>query len=144
MLLGVGCNPVNTEDLPVVDTAQKKEVFTTTQVSNDQEPLGKAQISKADSSFWIGGQKDDKYKIFGYAAPDLKSNKLILFSVFTKDIAGNPNNCLLGAYYNTLQLENEQIKYVGDAKNDFVKTLFSNSTRSTEVYFKKSQIEFVD
>jgi hypothetical protein len=62
-------------------------------------------INKTDKSFSLYWNKyDDTPLIYGYKLPDLKSKKMICFSSFTLDVDNNPHKCVLGAYYETVEL----------------------------------------
>jgi hypothetical protein len=81
------------------------------------------------------------HRIFGYAAPDTKSERLLLLSIFTSDVENNPFQCKLGAYYDTGGMDGVGLKYAGTA-GDFVKALATdNANKTTTVYFEKKWIE---
>jgi len=82
------------------------------------------------------------HRIFGYAKPDIKSERLLLLSVFTNDVENNPFGCKLGAYYETGRMNDLTLKYIKTIGN-FVKAIASDKTnKSTIIYFEKKWIEF--
>lgn len=86
-------------------------------------------------------QKD--YRIFGYAKPDITSEKLLLLSIFTTDVKNNPFHCKLGAYYETSNMNGLDLTYL-ETTGDFVKALATEkSKKSTTLYFEKKWIEFI-
>ena len=79
---------------------------------------------------------------FGYAKPDIKSERLLLLSVFTIDVENNPFGCRLGAYYDTGGMDELTLKY-NSTTGDFVKaTAIDKANNSTTIYFEKKWIEF--
>ena len=71
-------------------------------------------INKADKSFGLYMDKyDETPLIYGYKLPDLKSQKMICFSSFTEDVDNNPHKCILGAYYETGDLNIEYVSING-------------------------------
>lgn len=122
----------------------KKAVKTITSqnstVSNEQ--CTKIQISKSDSSVFLVANIKTDYKIFGYKNPDLHSKKLILFSVFTNDVENNPHKCELGSYYQTSDMENMHLKYIGNDEK-FVKIqAFGSMSKSKILHFERKYVEF--
>jgi hypothetical protein len=97
-------------------------------------------INKAVKSFSL---YIDKYDItpliYGYILPDIKSEKLICFSSFTSDVDNNPHKCVLGAYYETGDLNIEYITIEGS----FVKLKFkAEGKQDTLFYIEKKNIKF--
>lgn len=108
----------------------------------DEQNISKAQVSKDDSSFYVFGNIKKDYRIFGYENPDTNSKRLILFSVFTRDVENNPYKCRYGAFYQTSSMENMEIKYQGNV-GSFIKTeMFSRGKKVTDLFFDKNWIEF--
>ncbi len=107
------------------------------------ELCGQAQISTNDSLFWVSGEIKCDYRIFGYATPNINSKKLILFSVFTKDVEGNPYGCQHGSYYTSSEFEDKEIKYLKDT-GDFVKTIFRSDKNTSVIFFSKSAVQFIN
>ena len=108
----------------------------------DDDFLLKATVSRKDSSIWLAGNIRMDYRIFGYAAPDTLSEKLLLLSVFTNDVKDNPHHCKFGAYYDSPGMQDLSLKYTG-RKGGFVQ---ANLLRQQEVlqpvFFEKRWIEF--
>lgn len=82
------------------------------------------------------------HRIFGYAKPDLNSDRLFLLSVFTNDVQDNPFQCKLGAYYETIGMKDLTIKYVSTIGNFVKAKATDNQNRATTIYFEKKWIEF--
>uniref|UniRef100_UPI00404A8A1E hypothetical protein n=1 Tax=Fulvivirga sp. TaxID=1931237 RepID=UPI00404A8A1E len=98
-------------------------------------------LSKGDSSFQITADMRMDHHFFGYAAPNLNSEKLILFSIFTDEVDNNPNNCRLGAYYDTNSLQKLTLKYCSPI-GDFIKVIATRDKIKTELYFEKKSVIF--
>lgn len=94
------------QNLPVVNTTKK--IFYLEQDMTDDTPL-----------------------IFGYETADINSKKMIAFSSFTKDVENNPNQCVLGAYYDSSDLD---IGYV-ETTGNFVKLAFKKTDGSQTTFF---------
>jgi hypothetical protein len=97
-------------------------------------------INKTDKSFSLYMDKyDETPLIYGYKLPDLKSEKMICFSSFTSDVDNNPHKCILGAYYETGDLNIEYITIEGN----FVKlTVKEEGKQDTLFYVEKKNIKF--
>ena len=97
-------------------------------------------VNKADKSFSLYMDKyDDTPLIYGYKLPDLKSENMICFSSFTSDVDNNPHKCVLGAYYETGNLNIEYIITEGN----FVKLKFTEEGKEdTLFYVEKKNILF--
>lgn len=104
--------------------------------------IQKAVISKSDSSLTIYQNIRDDYRIFGYQEPDTNSRKLLLVSVFTSDVEGNPYNCVYGSYYGSGAMQDMKMKYTR-AIGGFVEVnLIRNNIILTPIFFEKSWVEF--
>jgi len=101
-----------------------------------------AYVSYQDSSICLVGNMRADYRIFGYAKPDTKSEKLLLISIFTDDVDGNPFRCKFGAYYETSDMKNMNLKYKGTSGNFIKAVIIANKKDETVVYFEKKWIEF--
>jgi hypothetical protein len=98
-------------------------------------------LSEGDSTFQITANMKLDHHFFGYAAPNLNSEKLILFSIFTDEVDSNPNNCRLGAYYDTNGLQDFSLKY-STTDGDFIKVIATRNKIKTELYFEKKSVIF--
>lgn len=99
-------------------------------------------LKDSDSTINLTANIRQDHRIFGYAKPDIKSERLLLLSVFTNDVENNPFGCRLGAYYDTGGMEGLTLKYNSIVGN-FVKATATDSTnKSTTIYFEKKWIEF--
>lgn len=110
----------------------------------DEQNILKAEISKGDGSFTVFGDIKKDYRIFGYEQPDTNSKRLIVFSVFTRDVQGNPYKCDYDAFYATSSMKNSHITFKSVA-GSFVKTeLYTDGQKVADLYFEKKWIEFTD
>lgn len=94
----------------------------------------KAYINLQDSSFLLTADMNKNHRFFGYQNPDIKSERVILFSIFTNDIENNPFGCKLGAYYDTNGLENITIKY-SETNGDFIKVVAIDKSNMRITFF---------
>ena len=78
---------------------------------------------------------DDTPLIYGYKLPDLKSEKMICFSSFTSDVNNNPHKCVLGAYYETGDLNIEYITIEGN----FVKLKFKEEGKQDTLFYVETE-----
>jgi hypothetical protein len=95
----------------------------------------KATVSKASKSFDLTADIKNDYRIFGYSLPDVKSKKLILFSIFTNEVEANPYKCPLGAYYQTSDLaRGSSVTFVAETAG-FVKLNYTSATGATTPFY---------
>lgn len=98
-------------------------------------------LKDGDSSINLIANMKLDHRIFGYATPDTKSERLILFSIFTNDVAANPFGCKFGAYYDTSGMDGLTLKY-SKHTDDFVTAFVKDKTnKTTVVYFEKKFVE---
>ncbi|AHF16345.1 hypothetical protein NIASO_16665 [Niabella soli DSM 19437] len=105
--------------------------------------LNKAFVSlkNGDSTITLHSNIRQDHRIFGYARPDTNAERLLLFSVFTNDVQGNPFKCRLGSYYETSELKGFHLKYLG-TEDSFIKAMaIDSSNNRTPVYFEKKWID---
>ena len=108
-------------------------------IIDSKENINKGYIFN-DSLFDIRADMKKDHSFFGYQKPNITSKKLILFSIFTNDIDGNPFKCELGSYYDMTDSEGLEIKYQ-NTQGDFIETIISNENgEKTVVYFEKKWI----
>ncbi|MGI4875082.1 MAG: hypothetical protein ACRYFX_28340 [Janthinobacterium lividum] len=95
----------------------------------------KAYVDQKTKAFSLTANIRQDHQFFGYAAPSVKAKRLILFSIFTNAIKGNPYKCPLGAYYDTSGLKTEDtIRYVSATRN-FVKLQYMSATKGTTPFY---------
>lgn len=98
-------------------------------------------LSDRDSIIHLTDNMRKDHRFFGYAKPDLKSERLLLLSIFTNDVEGNPFSCKLGEYYNTSGMKELVLKYQR-INGHFVQAVAIGANREvTTVYFEKKWIE---
>jgi hypothetical protein len=151
-ILFFACGQSNQKKDSQVDT-QAKVVFTKLdsieKVNNERIVASGVYITKAivflkegDSTINLIANIRQDHRIFGYAKPDIKSERLLLLSVFTDDVENNPFGCKLGAYYETAGMGELTLKFISSNGN-FVKAVAIDKTnKSTIIYFEKKVIEF--
>jgi hypothetical protein len=151
-ILFFACGQSNQKTDSQVDT-QAKVVFTKLdsieKVNNERIVASGVYITKAivflkegDSTINLIANIRQDHRIFGYAKPDIKSERLLLLSVFTDDVENNPFGCKLGAYYETAGMDELTLKFISSNGN-FVKAVAIDKTnKSTIIYFEKKVIEF--
>ncbi|MEX6690096.1 hypothetical protein QTN47_21485 [Danxiaibacter flavus] len=111
-------------------------------VAFDEAYIQKAIVSKIDSSIWLTANMKLDHRIFGYEKPDTTSRKMILISIFTNDVEGNPFKCPFGSYYQTSNMTDMEIKYVS-TEGIFIKaSVFKKNEFQGAVYMDKKFIEF--
>ncbi len=116
--------------------------------NNESVVASAANITKAyvflkegDSTIKLTSNIRQDHRIFGYAKPDNKSERLLLLSVFTDDVENNPFQCKLGAFYETSGMNDLTLMYLS-ATGNFVKATARDKTnKSTTIYFEKNWIE---
>ncbi|MGI4741192.1 MAG: hypothetical protein ACRYG7_38990 [Janthinobacterium lividum] len=103
----------------------------------------KAFINRKTKSFSLVANIREDHQIFGYATPNVHSEKLILFSVFTNDVKNNPYHCPLGAYYETSDLKSgDDIRFVSESPT-FIKLTYLNAAHQpTPFYVKREFVRF--
>ena len=117
--------------------------------NNESVVASGANITKAfvflkdgDSTINLIANIRQDHRIFGYAKPDINSERLLLLSIFTNDVENNPFGCKLGAYYDTGGMGELTLKYISTT-GTFVKAIATDNTnKSTTIYFEKKWIDF--
>lgn len=115
-------------------------------VSTDASFLQKASISKTDSIIWVIANMKKDHRFYGYEQPDTNSTRVILFSIFTNDVEGNPFNLKYGSSYesNSSRMQGKRLKYIGTQGN-FIKTQLRQESLEqilAVLYFEKKWFEF--
>jgi hypothetical protein len=110
------------------------------------EFIQKASISKTDSSIWVTANMRKDHRFFGYEKASVNSGKLILFSIFTTDVAGNPFRLKYGAAYesNSGLMKGKRLKYIGTLGR-FIKTQLTDDQSEKiidTIYFEKKWFDF--
>ncbi len=123
----------------MIDSMDKANSST---ITDAEDNIQKASVSGSDSSIWLTANMKLDHRIFGYEKPDTASRKMILISIFTNDVEGNPFKCPFGSYYETGDMTDMQIKYVS-TEGKFIKAnVFKNNALQGTVYMDKKWIEF--
>jgi hypothetical protein len=111
-------------------------------IALDNADVNRATISLKDSILLISSSKFRDHRFFGYSKPDIHSKRMVLFSIFTNDVEGNPYHLPYGAFYNSNDMESIQVKYFND-EGAFAKfTILKNNKPQDTVYIEKKWIEF--
>ena len=130
-----------TEKLTNLDSIEKENNESVV-VSGDNITKAYVFLKDGDSTIHLTANKWQDHRIFGYAQPDIKSERLLLLSVFTNDVENNPFGCRLGAYYDTEGMGELTLKYNSTTGNFVKATAIDKAKNSTTVYFEKKWIEF--
>lgn len=123
--------------LDSIDKANNESVV----ASGDNINKAFVSLKNGDSTINLIANIRQDHRIFGYAKPDIKSERLFLLSIFTNDVENNPFGCKLGAYYDTSGMENLTLKYNSTTGNFVKATATDASNSSTTIYFEKKWIE---
>ena len=113
-------------------------------VSPLPELIQKAMVAKSDSTIWLTADMRKDHRLYGYEKADRNSRRLLLFSIFTNDVEGNPFQLPFGAWYQTAGLGEKKLKYAG-AYERFIKAgLWNNNGKQlvVEMYFERKWFEF--
>ena len=104
----------------------------------------KAYINLQDSSFSMRADMKKDHKFYGFANADTNSTPLILFSIFTSDVDGNPEALSLGSFYDTQDAEEAGIILKLESRgNSFSKFLIIGKENNS-VYFENKHLIFED
>jgi hypothetical protein len=116
------------------------EKANTQSVLDAGENISKVYVDTKTSEFAFWAEMDKDHRFYGYEKPDVTSKKLILFSVFTNDVDGNPFEMPLGSYYDTRGLEPNKISYL-DKEGGFISTEYEDAEgKKTTLYFEQKWI----
>lgn len=107
-----------------------------------EEQMNKAEVSKKDSLIRLSSNMRLDHRIFGYEKPDTNSKKMILLSIFTSDVKGNPYKCPYGSFYETNEMAALKLKFVLDAGDFIAATVKKNDAILGRVFIDKKWIEF--
>lgn len=99
-------------------------------------------LKDGDSTINLTANIKQDHRIFGYAKPDTKAERLLLLSVFTNDVENNPFGCKLGAYYDTGGMDELTLKFKSIIGKFVEATATDKSNNVTTIYFEKKWIEF--
>ena len=131
-----------TEKLTKLDSIEKANNESVV-ASGDNITKAFVFLKDGDSTINLTANIRQDYRIFGYAKPDIKSERLLLLSVFTNDVENNPFGCKLGAYYGTGGMHELTLKYISTTGNFVMAVAADKSNSSTTIYFEKKWIEFL-
>ncbi len=124
--------------LDSIDRANHESVL----ASGDNITKAFVPLKYGDSSINLIPIIRQDHRIFGYANPDLASEKLLLLSIFTNDVENNPFGCKFGAYYGTGGMENLMLKYLSTTENFVEAVVIDKANQSSSIiYFEKKWIE---
>ena len=129
-------------------TAASKSTLDSIERTNNESVIAsgdyvnKANVNLPDSTIHLSANMKLDHRFFGYAKPDVQSEKLLLFSIFTNDVENNPFGCRLGAYYDTGGIGDLKLKYM-ETTGNFVKAVAIDKTNAlTTVFFEKKWLTF--
>ena len=121
----------------------------TGKVNNERIVASGGNITKAfvflkqgDSTIHLTANTKLDHRIFGYAKPDIQSERLLLLSIFTDDVEDNPYGCKLGAYYDTGGMGGLRLEYNSIIGNFVKATGVDKTNKLTTIYFERKWIDF--
>jgi hypothetical protein len=127
----------NNAQLDSIDRANEQMIL----ASGDDITRAMVFLKDGDSTIHLTANMKRDHRIFGYIQPDIRSERLLLLSVFTNDVDQNPFGCKLGAYYDTGGMDGWVLKYISTAGN-FVKVSATDKNKQlTTVYFEKKWVD---
>ena len=124
---------------PKVDSIDKANAAT---IAAANEDINKARVSLKDSILSITYNKFSDHRIFGYAKPTIHSKRMLLLSIFTNDVEGNPYKLPYGAYYQSNDMDSLQLKYIADEGLFSKFILLKHNTTKDTLYLEKRWIDF--
>ncbi|MFT6746488.1 MAG: hypothetical protein ACJAZ2_000829 [Glaciecola sp.] len=99
-------------------------------------------IIHSDSTVSLFANIKKDHRIYGYQSADEQSKKVLLFSVFTNEVEGNPAVLIHGAYYDTKDMKNKTLKYLSK-QADFVEVeIIQNDKVLDVIYIEKYWVKF--
>ncbi|QGW28681.1 hypothetical protein [Phnomibacter ginsenosidimutans] len=131
----------STETITKLDSIEKEN---NNSIVDSKDSITKAFVflKDGDSTIYLIANIKKDHRIFGYASPDVKSERLLLLSVFTNDVENNPFGCRLGAYYDTNGMNELTLKYNSTTGNFIKATAIDKANNSTTIFIEKKWIEF--
>lgn len=146
LLILIGCK---SENQPKKKTARDLELDSIEKV-NEQSILDsgskvtKAYVDAKNNHIVLWADIKMDHRFFGFEKPDTNSKRLILFSIFTNDVEGNPFDVPLGSFYSTADIEGGVFKYI-EEDGDFVKAEYTDPEgKKTTLYFERKWIVLSD
>lgn len=107
-----------------------------------EDQLNKAEVAMKDSLIWLSANMKLDHRIFGYEKPDTNSKKMILLSIFTSDVSGNPYRCPYGSFYETNEMNGLKLKFVSDGDKFVEVNVKKEDAILGRVFIDKKWIEF--
>ena len=103
-------------------------------VSSSCFSQNKPVVNLTDKTFSLYIDYDqDTPTIWGYQSADLNSKKMICFSSETAIVEENKSKCVLGSYFETMDLNIQYIEIVGA----FLKLKYKNEGQADEIFYVK-------
>lgn len=131
-----------TQKLSRLDSIEKAN-NASVMASGDHITRASVFLKGGDSTIHLTSNIRQDHRIFGYAQPDVRSERLLLLSVFTDDVENNPFGCKFGSYYDTSGMDKLTLKYLS-TNNNFVKAAITDQNNQTSmIYFEKKWIELL-
>lgn len=107
----------------------------------DRDNPTRLDVTK-DSAVWLDLNIRKDHRIFGYEEPNFQSKKVILFSVFTDEVEGNPFVLKHGAFYGTHGMDDFQLKFIARGFGFIEVAILKNGDVLGTVYFDESDVHF--
>ena len=138
----IGCK---SEQQPKKKTELQLKLDSIEQVNNQSiidsgDRITKAYVDPENNRIDLWADMRMDHRFYGYEKPDTSSKRLILFSIFTDDVDGNPFNVPLGSFYSTPDVEGGIFTYINE-KDGFVQAEFTDKDdQKTIIYFERKWI----
>ena len=111
-----------------------------------RQKINYTEISKAmvqsDSTILLHANMKKDHRIFGYQRPNLESKKVLLLSVFTDEVDGNPFALKHGAYYDSNGMMDKTLKFSSEKSGFIEVTILQNAKILDTIYFEEEWVEF--
>lgn len=137
ILLLLGCTAKTAKDKKLQAVLDSIETANSQAIVEAGDNITKAYVSEIDSLIGLTAYMKQDHRFYGYKSANKEATKLILFSIFTNDVDGNPFQMPLGSYYDTNELDDFSLKYLGE-EGDFVKAEVVG--KNSFVFFDKKWI----
>ena len=114
LLIFISCKTIDKEKEEHIKFLDSLDIANKKSITDNPYLFNKAYISPTDSIVGVGADMKKDHRFFGYEKPDTTSKRVILFSIFTSDVDGNPFDMELGSHYDTNSIEDFTLKFLSD------------------------------
>jgi len=100
---------------------------------NMMDMVDKVVVAKSDSSISFAFNTLSNNQ-FGFSSPDVSSEKIIGFSIYSDDIKDNPQNCKYGVYSIPIAPEKYRLKF-SKSVNGFTEVLILDGEKIQDTFY---------